>query len=365
MVDGQDIATKHPRLATDRFRHCSDICRILSPRLGISIGERGDRAWHKVREQFHSDDFDLVPLCINMAALTSSQIAGDVRLVCAITFSSYFLLVWDYLLTLDDEMTFIWESPSSFVKYLFIGNRYVNLLMQPINISQVTEVLPVHTNAACLGFSWAMACFQFWSYGSMHVMVLLRIWILHGRTRKINIVLTVMITLYLCAWIAALVYILSQINFDHFESGKILPPPGKAGFFLGEWLATLDIIAHTETRPVVDLGHRRSTAKFSRISPLVRSPYKHAIILFLANTLSDTANIIAWLPITLVNITGIRLAIDLRRLHILKEVTRSEISREVEIQMAAFDNNNLLWPKGLSTAWIPEILESPVSCTVP
>ena len=81
MVDGQDIATKHPRLATDRFRHCSDICRILSPRLGISIGERSDRAWHKVREQFHSDDFDLVPLCVNMAALTSSQIAGDVRLV--------------------------------------------------------------------------------------------------------------------------------------------------------------------------------------------------------------------------------------------------------------------------------------------
>ena len=65
-------------------------------------------------------------------------------------------------------MTFIWESPSSFVKYLFIGNRYVNLLMQPINISQVTEVLPVHTNAVsdnalpgCLtrrltGMSWLL-----------------------------------------------------------------------------------------------------------------------------------------------------------------------------------------------------------------
>ncbi|KAN0093153.1 hypothetical protein V8E55_003937 [Tylopilus felleus] len=83
-----------------------------------------------------------------MAALTSSQIAGDVRLVRAITFNSYTLL-----------------SPSLLVKTLFIGNRYMN------NISQVTGVLPVHTNAvritrmfdpqACLGFSWTMACFNF------------------------------------------------------------------------------------------------------------------------------------------------------------------------------------------------------------
>lgn len=47
----------------------------------------------------------------------------------------------------------------------------------------------------------------------------------------------------------------------------------------------------------------------------------------------------------LINITGQRLAIDLRRLQVIqKDVTRSEISREVEIQLAAFDNDTVVVP---------------------
>jgi hypothetical protein len=43
--------------------------------------------------------------------------------------------------------------------------------------------------------------------------------------------------------------------------------------------------------------------------------------------------------IALVNITGQRLAIGLRRLHIQKDITESEVSREVEYQLAAFDSD--------------------------
>ena len=43
--------------------------------------------------------------------------------------------------------------------------------------------------------------------------------------------------------------------------------------------------------------------------------------------------------IVLVNITGQRLAIGLRRLHIRKDITESEVSREVEYQLAAFDSD--------------------------
>ena len=53
--------------------------------------------------------------------------------------------------------------------------------------------------------------------------------------------------------------------------------------------------------------------------------------------------------IALVNITGQRLAIDLRRLHIQKDVTESEVSREVEYQLAALDSDPSV-PRG-SAEW--------------
>lgn len=115
-------------------------------------------------------------------ALATSHTIEDVRLVryvwiqpwsssrkrftlasSAITYGGYALLAWDYLLTLDDEVgspsddsmtsltfslqvTYIWESPCSVAKGLFIGNRYVNLLMQPINIIQTTKTLPLRSH---------------------------------------------------------------------------------------------------------------------------------------------------------------------------------------------------------------------------
>jgi hypothetical protein len=148
-----------------------------------------------------------------MSALTSSRTGEEVRLVCAMTCGGYALLVWDYLLTLDDEITYIWACPTSVVKYLFIGNRYVNLLVQPFSISQAAGALPLNSEASCRGFAWAMALSQSWSYSSVHILVLLRVWILYGRTRKITVALVVAFILYLCTSIALLAYILGAISF--------------------------------------------------------------------------------------------------------------------------------------------------------
>ena len=56
--------------------------------------------------------------------------------------------------------------------------------------------------------------------------------------------------------------------------------------------------------------------------------------------------------IVLVNITGQRLAIDLRRLRIQRDISPSEVSREVEIQLAAFDDDPAA-PRTLSTVEFP------------
>ena len=82
-----------------------------------------------------------------------------------VTYGSCALLVWDYFLTLDDEvvghlhrphttlltpisqLTYIWRSPRSIVKYLFIGNRYINLFTQPFSLAQIAGTLPLDSTA--------------------------------------------------------------------------------------------------------------------------------------------------------------------------------------------------------------------------
>ena len=82
----------------------------------------------------------------------------------AVTYGSCALLVWDYFLTLEDEvghlhrpratlltpisqMTYIWRSPRSIVKYLFIGNRYINLFTQPFSLAQLAGTFPLDSTA--------------------------------------------------------------------------------------------------------------------------------------------------------------------------------------------------------------------------
>ncbi|KAK0468810.1 hypothetical protein IW261DRAFT_1597968 [Armillaria novae-zelandiae] len=40
------------------------------------------------------------------------------------------LIFWDYLITLDDEITFFWSSRRSWIKFLFFANRYIGLLLR-------------------------------------------------------------------------------------------------------------------------------------------------------------------------------------------------------------------------------------------
>ncbi|KAI9570610.1 hypothetical protein HD554DRAFT_358052 [Boletus coccyginus] len=289
-----------------------------------------------------------------MSASTQLSEIWDMRLVRAISYSSYTLLVWDYLLTLDDEITYIWDSPPSVMKYLFIGNRYMTLLVQPVYLSQVAGILLFDSSATCLAFSWGMGLAQFGSDSAVHIQVLLRVWILYGRTRTITVALIAAFTLYICASMTLLAYIIDNLNST--SAGTCvgeLAPFSWLIWFMG-FLLEMCLFGMT----IFMFRRQKSTAEFSRISRLLRSLYRHAIIFFMANTFCNTLNIIAWtvfagtplfgiaiaFTVALVNITGQRLAIDLRRLHIQKDVTESEVSREVAVQLAVFDSSDPVVP---------------------
>jgi len=64
-------------------------------------------------------------------------------------------------------------------------------------------------------------------------------------------------------------------------------------------------------------------------------------------------NVLHRFAVALVNITGQRLDIDLRRLHVQKDTTQSEVSREVANQLATFDNSGPAVPGAVS----PRVLQ--------
>ncbi|KAN0093155.1 hypothetical protein V8E55_003939 [Tylopilus felleus] len=297
-----------------------------------------------------------------MSVVTSLQDAFVLR---GVTYGSCALLVWDYFLTLDDEMTYIWASRPSIVKYLFIGNRYINLFTQPFSLAQLAGTFPLDSTAACLAFSWAFALSKQWSSTSVHLLVLLRVWVLYERTLGITIALLVAFILYLGASIAMIVYILSGMHYDLTMYGFNACWTGLPPLSWLSWIVGCMLEACLFALTVFTLW-RHFPSKSSRIPHLVRGLYIHAVIFLLANILQNVLNIVAWtawvdsplfdvadpIGIVLVNITGQRLAIDLRRLRIQRDISPSEVSREVEIQLAAFDDDPAA-PRTLSTVEFP------------
>ncbi|KAN0093159.1 hypothetical protein V8E55_003943 [Tylopilus felleus] len=247
-----------------------------------------------------------------MSVVTLLQDAFVLR---AVAYGSYALLVWDYFLTLDDEMAYIWASRPSIVKYLFIGNRYINLFTQPFYLGQLAGTLPLDSTAACLAFSWAFALSRLWSYDSVHLLVLLRVWILYGRTLGITVALLVQFILYLGASIAFLLHLMSAMHFRH----------------AGEDCLLIRIV--WANSPLFDVA---DSSVFFAFVP----EYDENMLFFRR------------IGIILLNITGQRLAIDLRRLQIQRDISPSEVSREVEIQLAAFDDDPAA-PTTLSTVEFP------------
>ncbi|PBK87105.1 hypothetical protein ARMGADRAFT_1016856, partial [Armillaria gallica] len=51
--------------------------------------------------------------------------------VCEVAqYMTWSLILWDYLITLDDEITLFWFSRRSWIKFLFFANRYIGLVLR-------------------------------------------------------------------------------------------------------------------------------------------------------------------------------------------------------------------------------------------
>jgi hypothetical protein len=60
-----------------------------------------------------------------MDASEATSIASDLQFITCIDVFSYAILVYDYFITLDSEVSFIWPGDWTLVKYIFFVNRYL------------------------------------------------------------------------------------------------------------------------------------------------------------------------------------------------------------------------------------------------
>ncbi|EGO02276.1 hypothetical protein SERLA73DRAFT_71420 [Serpula lacrymans var. lacrymans S7.3] len=241
----------------------------------------------------------------------SAQILNDVRLVRSMNISSYALLSWDYLLTLQDEVHYIWRSPRSYFKVLFLANRYGNLAFQALALAQHSSSFQSAFPSLCSSLSFASA----------HAMVLLRAWAIHRRSRKLAFGLSALFAVYIALCIGLFTRGLVHNRRKPFDDPRIshnLMLAGQTDLYLLEELVPEDY-------------------------QILNSSIK-------ANIFGNTLNLILWVKfpdrprgfmgsvftLTLISVTGQRLAIRLRKIGAQStEATQSRLSKEIDNQINA------------------------------
>ncbi|EGO28019.1 hypothetical protein SERLADRAFT_435796 [Serpula lacrymans var. lacrymans S7.9] len=212
----------------------------------------------------------------------SAQILNDVRLVRSMNISSYALLSWDYLLTLQDEVHYIWRSPRSYFKVLFLANRYGNLAFQALALAQHSSSFQSAFPSLCsfcFCFILSQGIYQSLSFASAHAMVLLRAWAIHRRSRKLAFGLSALFAVYIALCIGLFtrglvhnrrqtdLYLLEELVPEDYQILKVKFPDRPRGF-MGS-VFTLTLISVTGQRLAIRLrkiGAQSTEATQSRLS---------------------------------------------------------------------------------------------------
>ncbi|CAL1700259.1 unnamed protein product [Somion occarium] len=99
------------------------------------------------------------------------------------------LLVWDYLLTVDSEVTLMWPSPWSIMKVLFFWTRYLPVL--DISLVLFHQLNPTISISTCQVTSKTASWFLLIGIIVSEMILVIRTWAIWGRSKAIGITLTV------------------------------------------------------------------------------------------------------------------------------------------------------------------------------
>ncbi|KAG1842274.1 hypothetical protein DFJ58DRAFT_855428 [Suillus subalutaceus] len=241
------------------------------------------------------------------------------------------LLVYDYCLTLEDEVYYIWNSPWTVVKVMFLINRYGNLIGQTFIQLEETGLIS-HGSQFCQRFAFATACFMALSAESIHIIVLMRTWAIWGTQKRVANILIWSYVSYILVMTGTATHgaITSHLQFAQLDVTHICVTDAPIHYFKDYiWL----ICCGKEFRSLYP-------------SDLLHILVRDAIIFFILITLlkkkkrtvyaDDPKCFIAkGFATPLISVAGQRLVLNLRGSEGRTYTTR-DLSREVDRQLEAF-----------------------------
>ncbi|KAG1783406.1 hypothetical protein EV702DRAFT_1041083 [Suillus placidus] len=136
------------------------------------------------------------------------------------TFSTigYTLLVYDYLLTLEDETCYIWNRPWTGVKVMFLINRYGNLIGQTVIQLEEAGLLSHGSQVFCHRFALFSSCFMVLSTESIHIIVLMRAWAIWGTQKRMTNILIWIYVSYVLVLMGMVTY---SVTTDHIQFSQL------------------------------------------------------------------------------------------------------------------------------------------------
>ncbi|OAX33558.1 hypothetical protein K503DRAFT_748599 [Rhizopogon vinicolor AM-OR11-026] len=146
-----------------------------------------------------------------------NSIKNSLRIYGTFGTAGYTLLVYDYFLSLNDEISYIWTSPWTVVKVMFLVNRYGNLVGQTYIRLEEAGILAHDSRTFCVTFGLITSYFLVLSSESIHILVLMRASAIWGTRKRVTQIFIMAYTAYILVLMGGATHGIIDNNEEHFR----------------------------------------------------------------------------------------------------------------------------------------------------
>ncbi|KAI9064914.1 hypothetical protein FKP32DRAFT_1675297 [Trametes sanguinea] len=225
-----------------------------------------------------------------------AQYFQDLFVTRSLSVAGYVILVYECLATLPDEVQYIWPTRWSTVKIIYILNRYGNLLQIALANAQLIGVWWDQSPSFCFRVTLVLSFFQFASFASIHVLVLLRAWATWGRRKKMLSLLVALFVAYASVSIMMLTYGIVKAGYNGYPYSSVTRTcigvlPGDAWVL---WVPSLVLECAIFVLTMVSVRQYQVHRRFKEQPALVQVLCRDAIAYFFVTLFSSLFNILTW-----------------------------------------------------------------------
>lgn len=295
---------------------------------------------------------------------SSPSFLWDVQLQRCSVIGGFGLLVYDYLLTFDDEIQYIWNSPWTPVKIVYLLNRYGVLLGQTIVCAQEVGAFEV-SQRACEIYAIFLGVHIVLSLETGHILVILRAWVIWGACPFLLLAIALLYVATLASIVPSVVQGNAFTNLGPIAAICYRSIPVRAWLLFVASLA-LDTFVYSFTSYAL-WRYRRTFGR--SCPPLVRMLMLNVTTFYLVNVVHHIAGLVCWTVLAntpkafisigiaspILAISGQRVVHNLRRIRVTSFSTQ-DLSQVIDQQMKGFASTSHL-PREADNQTLPVIIE--------